>query len=539
MNKSQRLKQLLEKGYFPAELPPPFVTKSLAKYRTSILDDWSSLNQPKAFHYEVYSYPKIGHQRRKLAVVNPISQLLLSKEIADSWIEIQKFISKSEISLDSPILEPDAARAIPKPDFNLVGLKRLDVGSEYTHILVSDISRFYGTIYTHSLPWALHGKDWCKANLHTPAMKASLGNRLEKLATKGQDNQTIGLPIGPDTSRILSEIVAVAVENEFLSATGVNASRVFRYVDDWFIGFDAAGEAEDAVAFLSKACSRYELELHNGKTKVVDPLNPTDELWPIDMRDHFIREDVRNQAKDIQHFFSKAFHYAAQKEDASVMLYALNKVRFIKLKEENALLFESHILRAARANPRTLPVVAQIFINQKNQGLQVSEKKVEKLIGDAILKSALVGHHGELSWALFLAKGLKVKISRKIIDNVLKVESSICALITLDLRRLGLIDADIDTSFWESFMSEDGLRSHMWLLAYEADIKGWLASPAAHVDNHPHFRVLKNRGVYFYDLNKNVPTYEKSKKKIEKELERKLKNTKFLTWVQNYRSRSM
>lgn len=161
-------------------------------------------------------------------------------------------------------------------------------------------------------------------------------------------------------------------------------------------------------------------------------------------------------------------------------------------------------------------MLAQIFINQKNLGMPVSEKNVEKLIEDAILKSALVGHHGELSWALFLAKGLELKIARKIIDNVLKVESSICALITLDLRRLGLIDAGIDTSFWESFMSEDGLRSHMWLLAYEADIKGWLVSPAAHVDNHSHFKVLKNRGVYFYDLKKNVPTYEKFKKKLRK-----------------------
>jgi hypothetical protein len=37
----------------------------------------------------------------------------------------------------------------------------------------------------------------------------------QAIYTKGQHNQTLGIPIGPDTSRILSEITAVGIEQEF------------------------------------------------------------------------------------------------------------------------------------------------------------------------------------------------------------------------------------------------------------------------------------------------------------------------------------
>lgn len=50
---------------------------------------------------------------------------------------------------------------------------------------------------------------------------------------------------------------------------------MFRYVDDWFVGFDNAGQAEDSVSMLCKACSEYEMELNDEKTRVVDPFEPS------------------------------------------------------------------------------------------------------------------------------------------------------------------------------------------------------------------------------------------------------------------------
>lgn len=540
MNKSERLRVLLERGYFPDELPPPFVTETFARYRNSIHRDWSALNQPPKTQFEVYSYPRVGRRRRKLAVVNPISQLLLSKKIADDWVQIKRFLGSSKVSLDTPLLYEDASRAVPKPDFGLIGLKRIDAEARYKHILVSDISRFYGTIYTHTLPWALHTKAFCKTNLNNPAvMNSLLGNSLDVLVRKGQDNQTIGIPIGPDTSRILAEIIAVGVERQFSDLSGFSDERVFRYVDDWFLGFDSAGEAEDAISLLSKACSEYELELNDQKTVIVDPVDPIDELWPSELREHRFRRSRAAQAQDIRHYFTKAFHYAAEKREQNVLDFALKRIRSVRIDRENAPLFESYVVRAARVNPTSFPTAAQILINMRFLGLPISTERVKKLIFDTISTDSVVGRHGELSWALFLAKGLGIRIPSRIIEPVLSLESSVCALITLDLERLGLINGRIDKSFWQTFMTSDALTGNMWLLAYEADKKGWLPSPHNHVQTHDYFRPLKRRGIFFYDENRNVPTLQRAVQRQMLENERRLSNANMLRLMMTTRFRSM
>ncbi|WFE73638.1 RNA-directed DNA polymerase [Roseinatronobacter sp. S2] len=540
MNKSERFKVLLEKGYFPAELPPPFVTETLARFRNSIHREWSALDQPPKTRFESYSYPRVGRRRRTLAIVNPISQLFLLKRIADDWIEIKKFLGTSKITLDSPILYENSSRAIPKPDFNLISLKRIDTEARYEHILISDISRFYGTIYTHTLPWALHTKAFCKANLNNrPVMDTLLGSALDALVRKGQDNQTIGIPIGPDTSRILAEIIAVGVERELISLFNFPKDRVFRYVDDWFIGFDGAGEAEDAISLLSRACSEYELELNDEKTSISDPIDPIDELWPSELREHRFRVSVSEQAHDIRHYFTKAFFHAARKRDQNVLDFALKRIRSVHIQEANASLFESYVVRAARVNPTCFPAAAQILINLRYRGFPLSMDRIEKLIFDTISNTALVGRHGELSWALFLAKGLRMSIPVRIIEPVLSVENSVCALITLDLKHMGLISGAISTSFWETFMTSDALTGSMWLLAYEADQKNWLPSPHGHVDAHPFFAALKRRGVFFYDTNKNVPTFQRSIKRQMRENERRLGNFNMLRLMLSTNFRSM
>lgn len=166
MGKREWFSALLSKGYFPEELPPPFHTTSFATYRNSINLTWGSVSNLPKTKAEIYSYPRIGPFRRNLAVVNPISQIKLCSLISDNWVQIRKEIRKSTWSFEPLEILSDKERAIPKPDFNKVTLERLKISASYNHILVSDISRFYGTLYTHAIPWALHGKKWCKTNLN-------------------------------------------------------------------------------------------------------------------------------------------------------------------------------------------------------------------------------------------------------------------------------------------------------------------------------------------------------------------------------------
>lgn len=428
-------------------------------------------------------------------------------------VEIKKFIDKSEASLDRPFLMGGIERAIPKPDFARIDLKKLETSAQYNHILYSDISRFYSTIYTHAIPWALYGKNWSKGNMFTAAFKASLGNQLDVKVRKGASNQTIGIPIGPDTSRIISEIIAIAIEERYRELSGNSLDSVFRYVDDWFIGFNTAMESEMALSHLSRACTEFELELNIEKTRIVDAQNPAFSIWPEQLTKlSKISSSGRSQARDIQHYFEMAFFLANEVKDASVLDYALKISRSFSISSENYVLYESFVLRAARASEVVLPVAAQILINYQKRGAAVNQGRVQKLISDTLAKAMPHGYTSEVAWALFLAREMSISIDIGLAEGLSQIDNSPCILICLDLLARGLFPASIDFTLWRSLMSRDSLENSNWLVAYEADLKGWMPHSTfpSHVDAHPWFRVLKHQGISFYDEARTVPSFEAS-----------------------------
>jgi len=73
------------------------------------------------------------------------------------------------------------------------------------------------------------------------------------------------------------------------------------------------------------------------------------------------------------------------------------------------------------------------------------------------------------------------------------------ALLALDAHRRDQVPVGLDTTAWQSAMTEEELYGENWLLAYEASIKGWLASGTDHVGSDSNFAWLRDNGVHFYD----------------------------------------
>lgn len=512
MSKSERLKALLGSGYFPEELPPPFTSLPLAKFRKSVGAAWAALpgHYPKSVP-EGYSIPRAKGTRRYLSIVNPVAEYHVDKLIADNWVSIRKHLRSCSYGSEALDVSLTRHRAVPKPDFTLVALRHAEIASMYDDILIADVSRFYGTLYTHSIPWALHGKQWAKANLNTAAFKASIGDKLDVAVRKGNDNQTIGIPVGPDSSRILSEIVIVAVDKQLRDAVGMERDAVVRNVDDWFIGFDGAAQAEEAMAALARACRDYQLEIHPEKTKLTSTSLLVEPLWPTLIQQINIAKYERQQAKDIEHYFSQSFHLSKENRDANVLDYAIKRTMSSRILPSNWHRYETYLLKSVRSNQTVLPAVVQILASYNASGYSLGRSRIEKMIADLIRKSAPLGHHAEVAWALFLAKALRITLPDKAVNPVLDLESSVCALISLDLQSRGLIGS-VDTSLWRQSMNSTGLYSNMWLLSYEANIKGWLSSGApSHVASDPYFSVLSGKGVFFYDEKRNVQHIRKKK----------------------------
>ena len=155
-------RELIELGYIPEELPPPFKSKALAERIEDIESDWAKREKEwsksekakyRRTRWVNYSIPKVGLVRRTIGITNPLPQTELCKEIADNWAEIKKIYDKSTISYSFPIEDNSKQRAAKtKHSFGEFKRERLVSSFDKLYELKTDISKFYQTVYTHSIP---------------------------------------------------------------------------------------------------------------------------------------------------------------------------------------------------------------------------------------------------------------------------------------------------------------------------------------------------------------------------------------------------
>lgn len=113
---------------------------------------------------------------------------------------------------------------------------------KYNNLYKFDISKFFDSIYTHSIAWALLNKEIVKDNLE-PSKKTFAG-KFDKLMQEMNYGETNGILIGPEVSRIFAEILLQTIDkNVFvqLSSKEINHEkhyRLYRYVDDYFLFYD-------------------------------------------------------------------------------------------------------------------------------------------------------------------------------------------------------------------------------------------------------------------------------------------------------------
>jgi hypothetical protein len=174
-------------------------------------------------------------------------------------------------SLDEIQLSKNYVRGTKGITFELHRAKKDYVEAISDWLVTTDISRFYPSIYTHSIAWAAYGKEKVKANV--PLYDGSLADRLDYLIRIENRNQTVGIPIGPETSRIVAEVISSRIDRDFSKKQSVfrdsqGENNIDRYQDDWHVGVDSLENAERVLSCIHDVYREYGLETNGNKTTV-------------------------------------------------------------------------------------------------------------------------------------------------------------------------------------------------------------------------------------------------------------------------------
>jgi hypothetical protein len=499
---------LLAKGYFPEELPPPFSTKhfascALSDPNTPVKEFQSTASVSRLCPH---SLPRFGRLRRKLGIPNPTAYVRLSSAIVRFWPQIRRKIAASPFSKSTSCWPRGSERAI-SPAFgykDLAGI-RADVRANARYLVRTDISQCYHSIYTHSIPWALHTKAVAKKKQKDQNLA---GNVIDSALRSGQDKQTVGIPIGPDSSLLLAELVLSSLDSQFTRRIAKRTVSGFRYVDDYEFCCLTLADAEEVLALLEGTLAEFELTLNPKKTFIQDLPQPIDSSWAHELRQFTIRVAERAQHTDLVGYFDKVFDLSRVFPDENVVKYGVARLRSTQLSQSNFPLFQKLLAQAAMTASSTVSEVVVQLLERRAAGLEPNVGALEELLNRVIVVHAPLGHGNEVAWCLWAAMVFGTRIRTEAASAVAGMDDSVVGILALDAETRGLVDGGSSLGLVAGRLTSDDLLGENWLLAYEANVHGWCrgSSGPDYVNSVPTFRFLKKAGVRFYQPSLVTPT---------------------------------
>jgi hypothetical protein len=456
--------------------------------------EWSQA-KPTAL-LATHNLPRYAALRRTVALVNPTAQFGLCHVLEKGWADIEGAIRASTFSASSPTTQA-VGRAIDRkvPRVDLPTHRALNrVGARW--LLRADIARCYPSIYTHCIPWALHTRARAKSDRSSDL----LGNRIDEWVRKGQSGQTMGIPIGPDSSLLIAELILCAADRRLSKDSTI---RVLRYMDDYEFATSSHGEAVDMLGALQDALSEYELALNGEKTKIVPLPQEFQRPWANALRRLEIRAGAKHEESDLIGYFDAAFDSVRKFPNEPVLNFALARLRSLarSARSKNRRLLEALLLQAMVLEAGTHRYVIEHFTKPENRPTS-SLENLREVLTDQVLFHAKMRHTSEVAWALWASIALNVPMESRVAQVVAGLEDDVVALLALHGHQIGLLPG-LDKGPWTKHMTASELRGEHWLLAYEGLMKGWLPSfdGSDYLSSDPCFGWMKDARVSFYDPN--------------------------------------
>lgn len=487
LEKKFLLRALLQYNYFPSqskdkeELPSILNSKSLTP---EISEKLIKLSYRKEGYDQVkYKLTRYNNVPRPLSIPHPIPYTKLCHSLHDNWEKLE-YITQTKNSLIFPQKHRDGRIIIMNYENIKKEIQRhVKLSFNRKFYVNTDISDFYPSIYSHSIPWALAGFEKAKKEQNN---KDVWFNQIDKYQRLTKRTETNGVPIGPATSNIISELILARID-EKLNAEGFE---FIRFVDDYTAYFNTYEKAEEFIRRLSEELSEYKLLLNVEKTIIKQLPSPSAPEWIVDLTTR--KPDKENFGPaNIIRFLDYAVTKQATNTDGSILKYAVKSI-IRDVKDDLAELLLQYLLSLCIKYPILLPLLDILFGKITfDSGCPYTDQLLKILNEHTINKRS-----DAMTWTLYYLNKFSQSIPEKIAKEV--ISSKDCISISF-LYLSKQHDKEV-IDFCNSLDKSDlFLLDKYWLLLYQLFFDEKIPNPYKNDnDKGEVFNILKNEEVKFY-----------------------------------------
>ena len=500
---------LKNNGLFCNHIPYCFSTDKLSEKIEALKDEFKEISVNKNVFPLTFTMNKNSLVRRVIGVPNVFSYLKLLFHLEDNWgfLKNKSYSKNSESRIN--ILLPKHYNTNLKA--SLQTRHKKFVG--YKIKLNLDISNCFDSIYTHSITWALLGKNKAK-ELFVSKDKTIFTeeeNNIYKIADKFdhlmQDlngRQTNGIITGPYASVIFSEIILAEIDR-ILAEKEYNFTR---YVDDYNFYFVNENLVQPAMEDIAKILKEYNFLLNTSKIKK--------ENYPFDL------------SIDYQGLY---LPYLKKGEICNALYKALE---YYKNGEEGAITYLLKMLESENFNGNfnielILNLILNIVINVpkvSSLGIKILEQNMTskfisnyKKILNLILNNELsLEHYHESMWLFYIIGKKKVSIDIENLKLIFKSNNDFLIIMALNYIQENinyvyehnnhyLGEENVIKCLADSFnnlsllIQKEDLRGQHWLLLYELAYHNYSINGIIKIDKIKKtklYQLLNENDINFY-----------------------------------------
>ncbi len=311
----------------------------------------------------------------------------------------------------------------------------LELSLKFDCLMNTDITDCYGSIYTHTIPWALHGEKVIKKEFLFPSnpRKKYIGNDIDSTIQSMQFSQTNGIPQGSVVMDFIAEMILGYADSK-LSFKIKNYNRkeidnkihdysIIRYRDDYRIFANNQETLIKIAKLLSETLFELNFKLNSQKTFISESI-VRDVIKP----DKLYWNEAKQSEKTLQKHLYLIHSLAEKYPNSGSLTTALTKfledrVYPIKLfKEENSKVLVAILVDIAFKNPRTYPVITAIL--SKILSLEINSETVTEILDSIEKKFDKIPNVGHLQiWLQRLTvktnrnKNYTEKLCQKVIND--------------------------------------------------------------------------------------------------------------------------